>query len=179
MPGISPLKVVEADDADPKTAVEGPDNCVQLPLPSTGLLAASKTLFTLHKFWSVPALAMVEAPYMRISVESVWLQPCGEIAVIRYRTIALVPAAAVNRSVMVLVADAVALDELPVTVPETTDEFQVKVEPASELLNCRLVVLPVQTEVVVLVMVMAGLGLAVTVRVKGVPLQLTFDGVNA
>ncbi len=72
---------------------------------------------------------------MRISVESVWLQPCGEIAVIRYRTIALVPAAAVKTSVMVLVADADALDELPVTDPETTEELQVKVEPANELLN--------------------------------------------
>ena len=52
-------------------------------------------------------------------------------------------------------------------------------EPPRELLKVIWVLLPVQRLAVLFVMVVAGLGLMVTIYVKGVPLQLMFEGVNA
>ena len=62
VPATSPLRVVDGEETDPKTAVEGPAACVQLPLPNKGLLAVSKVLVVLHKTWSTPAFAVVDAP---------------------------------------------------------------------------------------------------------------------
>ena len=119
----------------PKATVDGPDRNAQLPVPKTGLLPASMAAVALHSVWSGPALATVGKAYTSTSVESVLLQPEGEIAVIRYRTVALVWEVLVSTLVMVLVADATALEELPLAVPEITEELQVYVEPVRELLN--------------------------------------------
>ncbi len=76
---------------------------------------------------------------------------------------ALLADALINTSVIVLVADATALDELPVTLPEITEELHEYVDPGMELLICRLVALPVQMVAAAFVMVTTGLGLTVTV----------------
>ena len=75
--------MLDADDTVPKLAVDGPEICTQLPVPNTGLFAASVVVVTLHKAWSTPALANEEEPYTSTSVESVILHPAGEIVVIR------------------------------------------------------------------------------------------------
>ena len=91
------------------------------------------------------------------------MQPCVEIAVIIYRTVVFALKVLVNASVMVLVVAGVALEEFPVTLPDTADDVHVYFVPANELLNCRFALLPVHTAAALLVMVSDGFGLMVTV----------------
>jgi hypothetical protein len=67
----------------------------------------------------------------------------------------------------------------PVADPILTVEDQVNVDPGTELLNWMLEVLAVQIGVAVFEIVIAGLGFAVTVNVKGVPVHVLLEGVNA
>ena len=126
MPGINPLTLLEGDEGVLKVTDDGPDKNAQLPVPETGVLAASVVEVALHNAWLGPALATVGDAYTSTSVESVLpLQPEGEIAVIRYRTVAFTVELLISISLIVLVADATAFEELPVAVPEITAELHI------------------------------------------------------
>ncbi len=125
VPGTRLVTLLFVDDIAPKLTVDGPDIIDQLPVPSTGLLADSKALVTLHKAWSGPALATVGIPYTNTSVESVLLQPSGEVAVMRYRSVRLLVVLFVNISLMVVTDPGTAFAEFPVMVPVTAEELHV------------------------------------------------------
>jgi hypothetical protein len=125
VPGINPLIVLNGELGTPNTAAEGPDKTDQAPVPEPGVLPARAVLVTLHKDWSGPALAVLGRLYTTTSVESVLLQAEAEIAVMWYRTVEFALKEFVRRSVMVFVAEATALEELPLAEPEITEEVQV------------------------------------------------------
>ena len=125
VPGTRLLTLLFAVDTAPKLTVEGPDIIDQVPVPSTGLLAASSVLVTLHKAWSGPAFATVGFPYTNTSVESVLLQPKGEVAVMRYRSVRLLVVLFVSISVIVVTDPGTAFVEFPVMVPVTAEELHV------------------------------------------------------